>query len=256
VTHLGRCVDKFELNLLQCVSTGLSSEGSSESDGSLLGSWARSFDDDEILSDLSVVRESSHRGDALLGDIKFGACAGSILLLSNAIHLLVEFGSVVESILTSSRNGEADSGRMPSSDTSNLSETLVRLSRKLTSTPTMSHSFKSVTLGNSKNIDHTVLLKDTIHWDVLLKQSIGEINLLFEGSSVNLDFRNVSLLLEAKFARLSVGDDTDDLSVLLQTIEFLLSLLLALSELLGVFGEGLLLRSVPVLVESSLEFLS
>lgn len=54
---------------------------------------------------------------------------------------------MVETVLTSSGNREHDLGRMPSSDTGDLSETLVGLSGKLLGTPSGGNSLESSSLG-------------------------------------------------------------------------------------------------------------
>jgi hypothetical protein len=59
----------------------------------------------------------------------------------------------VETVLTGSSDGEHDLGRMPSSDTSDLSETLVGLSRKLLGTPSSGNTLESVTLGDTDDVD-------------------------------------------------------------------------------------------------------
>ena len=61
------------------------------------------------------------------------------------------------------------------------------------------------------------------------------------------------LLAQRKQAHLSVGNYADDLAVSPHAVEFLLQLSLACVKLpfLTVFGEGLLLRCVPVLIETS-----
>ena len=62
----------------------------------------------------------------------------SILLVISRldlIDLLVDLCTVVVSLLTSTSDSVLDSGRMPGSDTSNLTKTLVRLPRKFLGVP-------------------------------------------------------------------------------------------------------------------------
>ncbi len=109
---------------------------------------------------------------------------------------------------------------MPGTDTSNLSETLVCLSWKLLGSPSAGNTLETVALGNSDNINHLILLEDgsNLHW--LLEEAVGEINLLSNATSVDLDFHQMGLLLfERGLADLSVGEDADDGAVLLDALE-------------------------------------
>lgn len=89
------------------------------------------------------MNEASHGGDLLVGDIELGGTIVGILL-SDSVNLLGDFSSVMESVLSSSWNSEGNSSRMPGSNTSNLSETLVSLSGQLLGSPSGSNSSESV----------------------------------------------------------------------------------------------------------------
>lgn len=114
-----------------------------------------------------------------------------------------------------------------------------------------------MTLGDSNGINHLVLLEDGVNLDWLLEETVTERDLVLNTSTVDLNLHQVSLLLlERSLSDLSVGEDTDDGAVFLDSLEFAGDGGALLSVLLSVLGEGLLLRLVPVLVESSLQFVA
>jgi len=84
---------------------------------------------------------------------------------------------------------------MPSSDTGNLAKSLVRLARESSSSPSSSNSSESVSLSGGERVDLFILSEDGIDGDLLLEKSKGVIDLLFGGSSVDLDLHKMSLLL-------------------------------------------------------------
>lgn len=161
----------------------------------------------------------------------------------------------IQLTLTSTGNGEHDLRRMPGTDTSDLAETLVGLTRKLLGTPTVRNTLETVTLGHRNNIDDLVLLKDGADLHGLLEEAVRELDLVGDGATVDLDLHEVGPLLgEAGLADLSVRKDTDDRAVLADTLELAGNGLAAvLGVLLGVARERLLLGAVPVLVEATLE---
>lgn len=197
--------------------------------------------------------ESSEWGDLLISDILLGGSTVELRSVSDSVDLLVHFSSVVVSQLSGSGNTELDSGWMPSTNTSDLSKTSMGLLLQVSNSESLDNSGDSLTLGNSEDIDHLVLLEDLINLDLLLEKSVGEINLLGNSSSVNLDFDDVVLLLsEVELVHLGVGNDSDDGTVFLDSFEWDLDVLGGiLGNSLLVLGEGLSLGGLPVLVESS-----
>ena len=160
--------------------------------------------------------------------------------------------------LTGTGNGPLDVARVPGTDTSNLAETLVSLARKLLGTPTAGNTLKTVTLGDGNDIDHLVLLEDGVDLDGLLEEVAGEVNLLGNGATVDLDLHKVGLLLlERGLADLGVSEHTDDSAVLLDALKVAGDGgAVLLRVLLGVLGESLLLALVPVLVEATLDLVA
>jgi len=127
---------------------------------------------------------------------------------------------------------------------------------KLLGSPAMSNALETVTLCNSNNVDVLVLFKDSGDFNRLLEETMSEVDLVGDGSAVQLDLHEVSLLLvQASLADLSVGKNADNSAVFADALKLTSSrLALILSVLLGITGEGLLFRSIPVLVEPSPEF--
>lgn len=198
------------------------------------------------------------RSDGLLGNILVSGGVTLVVTLTNTVNLVVDRGTVVVTGLTSTGNSPLDVGRMPSTDTSDLAETLVRLARKLLGTPTGSDTVETVTLGDTNDIDHLVLLEDGADLDGLLEEAIAESDLVGDGTTVDLDLHEVGLLLlERGLADLSVGEDTDDGAVLLDALELAGDASTAVvGVLLGILGESFLLALVPVLVEATLNLVA
>jgi len=133
----------------------------------------------------------------------------------------------------------------------------VGLSRELLGAPTGGNTGETVTLGDGNAVNHLVLLEDGADLDGLLEEAVGEVNLVGNGATVDLDLHKVGLLLLKRgLVDLGVGEDTDDSAVLLDALEVAGDgLASVLGVLLGVLGEGLLLGLVPVLVEATLDLI-
>merc|ERR1719458_1064365 len=245
---------------------GVGEERLPQGKGALLGSNAATLDHDEVLLNLSIVGESSHWVNGLVSNVILG---GSVVLdklailhgvaSAHPVDLLVHLSPVVVTLLSRPGHSALDSAGMPSSNTSNLPETLVGLPWELLGVPPAGNTLVSVTLGHSDNINHLVLGKHFADWNLLLKVLAGKVDLIGNGASVELDLHDVSLLLPAaEQLHLGVDDDPDGGAVLLHLVEVLLYLLLAkiISPLGARLGERLLLGLRPVLVEPPLALLA
>merc|ERR1712087_577093 len=168
-----------------------------------------------------------------------------------------ELFAVAHALHTRPRNTEPDSGWMPRSDASDLPKTSVRLSWEPGDSPPGDDTLGSSALSDTDRVDHLVLAEDGVDWDGLLEVGDGEVDLLGDASSVDLDLHHVGLLLvKGHLADLGVSQDADDAGLLLELVEVGVDLLLSVGVLLRVLGEGLLLRLVEVLVELSLDLLA
>jgi len=252
VTDLGGGIDEFKVNLFKSSSANLGNQALSQDKGSLLGTNTATLDENEVFSDNTVVGETTQGSDGLFSQISSsGSVVSTTFVLdtnTNSVDFLVHFSSVVITQLTSSGNGESNSGRMPSSDTSDLSETSMGLSGESLGSESGGDTFVTLTLSNTEDIDHFILIDDAGDSDFLFEVLLGEINLLGDITTVNLDFKDVSLLLsEVELIKLSVDNNSDNLAVFLYSFELAFDVL-GVRPLLNVLGEGLLLGVHPVLI--------
>ena len=72
MTKLGRGIDKLQVNLLQLPASSLREQALAQGDDSLASANNAAFDHQEVLIHLAIMRECTHGGDVLLGQIKFG----------------------------------------------------------------------------------------------------------------------------------------------------------------------------------------
>mmetsp|Transcript_8014 Transcript_8014/g.12271 ORF Transcript_8014/g.12271 Transcript_8014/m.12271 type:complete len:205 (+) Transcript_8014:467-1081(+) len=147
---------------------------------------------------------------------------------------------------------------MPGNDTGDLTETsIMSITVESGDTESLDHTGHTLTAGNTDSIDALVVLEDLINANLLLEFSLGPVDLLSDGATVNLDFHDVGLVLtEGELANLSGADDTDDGCVLLDSLK--ISGVVSLARLVLVFAvnvlaEGLLHSLYPVRVESALD---
>lgn len=155
--------------------------------------------------------------------------------------------------LTSTSDGEHDLGRMPSTDTSDLAETLVCFSRQPRGTPSVCNTLETVTLGNRNNINNLVLLEHARHLDWLLEKALRVGDLVSHRPAVHLDLHQVGLLLlQARLSDLGVCENTNDSAVLANALKLTSNgFAVIFGVFLGVTGESLFLGSVPVFVEAA-----
>jgi len=107
VTEFGGGIDPFDVDLLESSSLGVGDEGFTEGEYSFLGSDAAALEHDEVVLDLSVVREATHRSDGFVGEIGLGSSVvldelATVLVdsLANSVDLLVDLSTVMVSLLT------------------------------------------------------------------------------------------------------------------------------------------------------------
>jgi len=120
----------------------------------------------------------------------------------------------------------------------------VSLSGETSDTPSFDDTFKTVTFGDTDDVDEIVFIKDGFDIDGLFEEADSEVDLLFDGSTIDLDFHEMGLFLsQLQLADLGVSQNADDGTVFLELVEVSIDGLgLVLGQIFeGVFGECLLL---------------
>jgi len=107
VTEFGGGIDPFKVDLLQSHSLGVGDKRFTEGKDSFLGSNTTSFQHDEVVLDLTIMREASHRCDRFVGKISFGSSVvldqfSAILVdtLTDSVDLLVDLATMMVTLLT------------------------------------------------------------------------------------------------------------------------------------------------------------
>jgi hypothetical protein len=260
VTELGGGVDELNFELLGHPVAGGGEDRLTQNDRSLADANDSTLDEEEVLVDNTVVRETTNGGDVLLNGIGSGSgvvCDTSDGTSTNSVDLLVDLGTAVIAELTTTGDCPLDSSGVPSTDTGDLTETSVGLTRKSVDAESLDDTLGSLTLGDANSVDALVISEDLTDGDLLFELGESPVDLLGNSSTVNLDFHDVGLnLAEVELADLGSAEDTDCCAVLLDALEVSLDgglALVVLLEAVGVLGEGLLLGVHPVLVEAALD---
>ena len=259
VTDLGGGVDELNVDLLRLPRLDGGENALSESDGSLAGSHDTTLNEEEILVDNTVVRETAHGGDVLDNGI---GLSGSVVVntvdgtSTNSVDLLVELSSGVVAELTAAGDRPLDGRRMPGTDTGDLAETSMSLTVETRDAESLDDTAVALSAGDTDGINALGHLEDLTDLDLLLELGLSPVDLVSNGATVNLDLHDVSLVLaEGELADLGGANNTHDAGVLLDALEVTLVVGLGVGVLVlavNVLAEGLLLGVHPVLVESAL----
>jgi len=263
VSEFGGGIDGFEIDLFQIFSFVVNEKWFSEDDWSLSDSHAGTFDHQEIVLDLTVMREATNWIDGFLGEISLGGTVVEVdftvfgfVAGTKSVDLLVDLNSMMVTFLSSSSNGVRYSRWMPGSDTGDLSETSMSFSGKFLGTPSAGDTFSSVTLGDSDAIGVIVGGEDGGDWDLLFKETFAEVDFGGGVATVDLKLDDVGfLLLEWDEFHLGVCDESDDLAVLFDLVQALLLAGLGFGPFFLVFSESQFLGFSPVFVESPFSFI-
>jgi len=259
MTTLGTGINKLEINRFKMLPGGMVHQTLPKDQCPLLDPHRGTLEHNPIFIDFPVSHESPHGCNSLFCEIGSGHAGGSaLLLLANAVDLLVHFTAVEVSILPRTRYSGGNPCRMPRSNTSDFAQTAVRLARKTTDSPTRDDPLESLPLGNPDDVDVFVLAEHRVNGHFLFKERLCEIKLGLGVSAVDLNFHDVCLFeTQVELLDLRVCNDPNNGAELDNAIEFGLNVgAVVVGVLLGVFGERLPLGLVPVLVQTSLEFVA
>ena len=110
-------------------------------------------------------------------------------------------------------------------------------------------TFESFSLGNTNDVNHFILCKGALDWNFFLKKFTGKLHLIRNGTTIDLDFHNVCLLLApSQNGLLSMENSTDNLAIFFDLRNLFLNFFLAsiIFPLKTSLCKGLLLRFGPL----------
>ena len=257
---LGGGIDEFDIEDFGLPGLGAGEESLADDDGALAGSHDSTLDEEVIFVDNTVVGEATDGGDVLVDGISVahGVVGASVDGTgSDTVDLLVDVGSGMVTLLSTTGDSPLDCGRMPRSNTGDLAETSMGLTVKSRAAESLDGAGHTFTAGNSDGANDLVLLEDVSDLELLFEGAPGEVDLVGTVATVNLDLHNVSLVLtELQLADLGSAKNTHDSAVFLDALEVAGDGVLVgfvHLVLVSVLGEGLLFGVHPVLVHSPLD---
>ena len=258
--ELGGGVDPLEVDLFGGDPPVVDVDGLPEGDSPLGSTADGALDHEEVVVDVTVAGEAAHWVDGLLGEIDWGGTSGVLLTLgwleSEPVDSLVHLGSVVETVVTGTADSPKDPAWVEWTNAGDLPATSVGLLLKTLSTIPVDDTFPTAALADGDDVDLFALFEDVVDLDFLFEEALGEVDLVSDAATVDLDLDDLGLAgTEHDSLWLGVGDHTDDGSLSLDLGEPLLHLAL-LSGLSDGAESLVLLGLVPVLVVAALDFLT
>jgi hypothetical protein len=120
-------------------------------------------------------------------------------------------------------------------------------------TPSFNDTLESFTLSDTDDVHHFVVVENGVNFDFFLEITISEIDLLGSGTTINLDFENVVLLLSQlrEGLHLSGTDSSNNSAVFFYSVQLDINRFFLFFVFLRIFRESFLFRDHPILIESS-----
>lgn len=200
---------KFDVLLLPVGCRG--EDRLTEDHDALLDTENLTLDEEPVISNLTIVGEATHWSDRFLDGVLVAHGVVRVVTSTDSVDLLVDFGTGVVTLLTTAGDRPLDGSRMPSTDTTDLAETSVRLSSQLLAAVSLDNTLSTLTLGDTNSVNTLILGEDLTDGDLLLELGEAPVDLLLNAATVNLDFDDVGLLLsEVKLLGLRCNDNADN----------------------------------------------
>lgn len=97
--------------------------------------------------------------------------------------------------MTGSGNGISNSSRVPSSDTSDFSETSMGFFLQVFYVISFNDTGETFTFSGTDDVDHFVLGEDLVRFNFFFEKGVSELDFISDRSTVDLDFIDVVFFL-------------------------------------------------------------